>query len=249
MKLDIKFKNVTCVYKVTCVVNGKILIGSTTNLYDRVCQYRSDINRPNPLKHYNKRFYEDVLKYGIKSFTIDIVETYTIISDKELKNKETYYMNLYDSLNPNKGYNIRQDIDGRYICAESTREIKRMQTKAQWSSGVRVNHSGKMKDYWCDNYARKEAQAKLLSKIKTKFVYSITNIKTNEVIKENIDYKDLYLHINGHSIGNSRIAQRFCYINKLGKKTTINNVESDDPEVYLNSIIIGEYLITRKPKI
>lgn len=246
MELDKTFKNVTCVYKVTCVVNNKILIGCTTNLYNRVCQYRSDINRANPLNHYNRLFYNDVIKYGISSFKIEIVEKYSNISDKELKNKESYYMTFFDSFNPDKGYNIRQDVDGHYICAESTREIKRMQTKEQWVTGVRINHSGRMKDYWCDNFDRKIAQSKIMSKNKTKFVYTILNNKTKEVIKENVEYKDLYLHINGHSIGNARIAQRFCYINKLGKKTTLNNVESDDPKIYLNSIIIGEYLITRK---
>lgn len=246
MELDKTFKNVTCVYKVTCVVNNKILIGCTTNLYNRVCQYRNDINRTNPLKHYNKSFYNDVIEYGLKSFKIEIVESYSSITDEELKNKESYYMNLYNSLNPEIGYNIRQDIDGHCVCADSTREIKRMQTKEQWASGVRINHSGRMKDYWCDNFDRKLVQSKIMSKNKTKFIYTIINNKTKEVIKENVEYKDLYLHINGHSIRNARIAQRFCYINKLGKKTTLNNVESDDPEIYLNSIIIGEYLITRK---
>lgn len=248
MELDINFRNVTCVYKITCVVNNKILIGSTTNLYNRIVHYRTDMNKTNPLKHYNKEFYKDLVEYGLKSFKVDIVESYTNISDIELKNKETYYMNLYDSLNPNKGYNLRQDINGHCICADSTREIKRMQTKEQWASGIRINHSNKMKNYWIDNYDRKDQQSKLLSKIKTKFIYSIYNARTKELIKDNIEYKDLYLCINGHSISNSRIAQRFCYINKKSKKTTINNIESDDPEIYKNSIILGEYLITRKQK-
>jgi len=249
MELDSKFKSVTCVYKITCVVNSKILIGSTTNLYNRVCHYRSDMNKPNPLKYYNKTFYNDLIEYGLKSFRVNIVESFTNIGDEELKNKETYYMNLFESLNPDKGYNIRQDIDGHCVCAESTKEIKRMQTKEQWASGIRIGHSNKMKTYWSNNYSRKAKQSKLLSDIKTKFVYTIINNKTKEVIKDNVDYKDLYLYINGHIIRNARIAQRFCYINKMGKKTTLNNVDSDDPNIYLNSIILGEYLITRKIKI
>ena len=56
MELKREYRNVICVYKITCVVNGKILIGSTTNLYNRVCHYRTDMNTPNPLKHYNKIF-------------------------------------------------------------------------------------------------------------------------------------------------------------------------------------------------
>lgn len=33
------YKNVKCVYKITCKVNNKILIGSTTNLYNRISHY------------------------------------------------------------------------------------------------------------------------------------------------------------------------------------------------------------------
>ena len=65
-------------------------------------------------------------------------------------------MNLYDSINPNKGYNIRQDIDGHCICADSTREIKRKQTSEQWKLGLRAGHSDKLKNYWKDNYDRRK---------------------------------------------------------------------------------------------
>ena len=56
MQLKKDYQNVICVYKITCEINGKILIGSTTNLYSRVNNYRTDINRSNQLKHYNSYF-------------------------------------------------------------------------------------------------------------------------------------------------------------------------------------------------
>ena len=59
MQLKKDYKNVVCVYKITCKPNGKILIGSTTNLYSRINHYRNDVNKDNPLKHYNKSFYDD----------------------------------------------------------------------------------------------------------------------------------------------------------------------------------------------
>ena len=126
MQLKKDYKNVVCVYKITCKPNGKILIGSTTNLYSRINHYRNDVNKDNPLKHYNKAFYDDLIKYGITCFIVDIVEQFDDISAIELKNKETYYMNLFNSLDSDVGYNIRQDVNGKYICADSTKETKRL---------------------------------------------------------------------------------------------------------------------------
>ena len=190
MELKREYRNVICVYKITCVVNGKILIGSTTNLYNRVCHYRTDMNKSNPLKHYNKIFYNDLIEYGLSSFVLDIVESYNNISDKELKNKETYFMNLYNSRNPNIGYNIRQDIDGHCICADSTREIKRKQTSEQWKLGIRAGHSNKLKNYWKDNDSRKEQQSAIMSATKTKYTYEVYNLKTKE-LKTNVSYNEL----------------------------------------------------------
>ena len=189
MELKREYRNVICIYKITCLVNGKILIGSTTNLYNRVCHYRTDMNKSNPLKHYNKVFYNDLIEYGLSSFVVDIVESYNNISDKDLKNKETYFMNLYDSLNPNKGYNIRQDIDGHCICADSTREIKRKQTSEQWKLGLRAGHSDKLKNYWKENNDRRKQQSSIMSANKTKYTYEVYNLKTKE-LKTNISYNE-----------------------------------------------------------
>lgn len=190
MELSKEFKDLVCVYKITNVYNNKILIGSTINLYNRICHYRTDINKSNPLKHYNKTFYEDILKYGINSFIVSIVETFDNISNVELKNKESYYIKLYDSINPNIGYNLRLDIDGKYIVNESTRLLKRKQTTEQWKNGIRDNHSNKLKDYWKNNDERKKQQSKIMHDNLTKYVYNIYDINNN-LLYNNIDYNKL----------------------------------------------------------
>ena len=112
MQLKKDYKNVVCVYKITCKPNGKILIGSTTNLYSRINHYRNDVNKDNPLKHYNKAFYDDLIKYGITCFIVDIVEQFDDISAIELKNKETYYMNLFNSLDSNTYFLLNNIFEG-----------------------------------------------------------------------------------------------------------------------------------------
>lgn len=180
--------NCICVYKITNVQNGKSIIGSTRNLYNRIRHYRYDINKENPLKHYNKEFLDDLVKYGLINFTFEILEQFDNISDIELKNKETEYIYKYDTLN--NGYNIRIDIDGKYICNNSTKEKLKLQITSQWDSGRRNNHSNKMQNYWNNtSEQRRTQQSEIMTKNLTKYSYDI--YKNNEIIIKNGNYQDL----------------------------------------------------------
>lgn len=192
MKLSEDYKNVCCVYKLTNLKNGKIMIGSTKNLYARINHYKYDINKENPLKHYNSVLYKDIIKYGTDDFEFEIVEKFNNITDIELKNKETNYIIHYKSNNPNIGYNIRLDIDGKCITSQATIELKRQQTKEQWDSGLRDEHSNKMKDYWNNvSNDRKEQQRNIMKRNLTKYVYTFYDANTNELIYDKITYEEV----------------------------------------------------------
>ena len=180
--------NCICVYKITNVQNGKSIIGSTKNLYNRIRHYRYDINKENPLKHYNKEFLDDLIKYGLINFTFEILEQFDNISDIELKNKETEYIYKYDTLNT--GYNIRIDIDGKYIRNNSTKEKQKLQITSQWKNGIRNNHSKKMQNYWNNtSKERRTQQSEIMTKNLTKYSYDI--YKNDEIIIKNGNYQDL----------------------------------------------------------
>lgn len=240
MELKKDYVNVICVYKITCKINGKILIGSTNNLYNRIKHYRCDINKVNPLKHYNHYFYDDLIKYGISNFDVEILETFDNISNIELKNKETQYMNLYNSLDRNIGYNIRQDANGNYICSDTTKTLKKEQTKEHWKLGLHKNHAELMKQYWENNNERRFQQSVFMSTKKTKYVYSIYNLKTKEE-KHNIKYRDLYIP----GCMNAQIAQKFCYVNKKPITKKIIELYGENLDDYRNTIIIKDYRIRR----
>lgn len=190
MKFTDEIPHVCCVYKITNTITNLILIGATTNLNKRINHYRNDVYRDNPLKHYNREFLQDIISYGINSFIVDIIEKYDKnISNIELKNNESKYIIQYDSINPNIGYNLRLDINGKYICNNSTRILKSKQLKQQWNNGIRSNHSNIMKEYWKNNTNRKNQQSKFFSDILTQYVYNI--YKENVLIKEHIYYKEL----------------------------------------------------------
>ena len=190
MKLTDKIPCVCCVYKITNTISNLILIGSTNNLNKRINHYRNDIKKENPLKHYNRRFAQDIINYGIDSFIVDIVEEYNNdITNIELKNNETKYILQYNSIDSKIGYNLRLDLDGKYICNNSTRILKSEQLKEQWSNGIRNNHSNIMKNYWKNNHDRKIQQSKIMSKALTKYVYNV--YLNDKLIKEHICFAEL----------------------------------------------------------
>lgn len=184
-----KIPHVTCIYKITNKINNKSIIGSTKDLNKRINHYRNDIKKDNPLRHYNKDFFEDIIFYGLNSFYLEIIETFTNISDIELKNKESYYITFFDTLN--NGYNIRLDVDGKYICNNSTKLLKQQQLKQQWQSGIRDSHSSDMKNYWNNvNSNRRKQQSDIMKKNLTKYTYDIYDNNNNLIVKNGL-YEDL----------------------------------------------------------
>lgn len=96
------------IYKLTCIDNGKIYIGKSVNLYIRIGDHRRCSTRKD-----GKYYFENALiKYGWNSFEVEILEVFenfnkSCSEQKEhLLRRETHYMELFDSTNTTKGYNI-----------------------------------------------------------------------------------------------------------------------------------------------
>lgn len=170
MKLTENIPTVVCIYKITNEINHLIIIGSTTNLKNRINHYRNDVKKLNTLKYYNVRFYNDLIKYGINNFNIYILK--------------------YDSINPKIGYNLRLNVNGKYICNNSTKLIKKLQTKQQWLEGIRDTHSDTMKNYWKDNTKRREQQSKIMTNNLSKYLYNVYNINKVKIYSL-LTYKQL----------------------------------------------------------
>ena len=54
------------IYKITCKVNNKSYIGISTNLFERIQTH---------FLYPNEKMKEDLLKYGIENFEIEILDT------------------------------------------------------------------------------------------------------------------------------------------------------------------------------
>ena len=109
--------------------------------------------------------YAAILQYGIENFVIEQIDS--ALTKEELYKKEQYYINYYDSQNPEKGYNMTSggdalkaiDLDEEYIIylytieKRSTTEISQMlkvssntirrrliknNIKPDWSSATKI---------------------------------------------------------------------------------------------------------------
>lgn len=96
----IKIYNISGIYKITNVINGKFYIGSAVNLSERRSSHFSTLSKR---KHKNSKLQNSWNKYGESAFIFEVLE---IIKDKNiLIEREQYYL---DTLKPfaSIGYNI-----------------------------------------------------------------------------------------------------------------------------------------------
>lgn len=102
MKILREWKGKSGVYKITNIINNKIYIGSSNELYNRLSTYKCLFKKG---KVHNKHLQSSFNKYGFDNFKLDILE----FCDLDLKVREQSWI---DNLQPE--YNKRTNVDFNY---------------------------------------------------------------------------------------------------------------------------------------
>ena len=84
------------VYKITNKINNKVYIGRSINILERWKAHRLNAGRLTTL------ISKALAKYGIENFIFEVLEE---CKEEQLHNREQYWIDYYNSLNPN-GYNM-----------------------------------------------------------------------------------------------------------------------------------------------
>ena len=118
------------IYKVTNKINNKIYIGQTyktaeQRLNDHYREAKSRYNNNKPLVY----FHRALMKYGIENFEVEVIDTSESL--EEINAKETYWINFYDSMNREIGYN-RQSGGDNVEKSEETKKIISDKKKENW---------------------------------------------------------------------------------------------------------------------
>ena len=133
---------ITGIYKITNLVNGKMYIGQSIDIYKRWKEHNNIAFRTTS-KSYNYPLYKAIRKYGIDNFKFEIIEECSI---EKLNDKEIYYINKYNTCIFNKnsfGYNMTLGGEGHRgykHSEESKRKIGEASKGNQYAKGVNIGN-------------------------------------------------------------------------------------------------------------
>ncbi len=123
MKIKWEYNKLSGIYVIRNLINNKIYIGSSINIYQRLHKHRTQLIRN---KHQNCVIQNSVNKYGIDNFECFVIEQ---CSEELLTNREQYYIDL---LSPR--LNIMKKVER--IKLEESSKLKISNTlKAKYKSG------------------------------------------------------------------------------------------------------------------
>lgn len=94
------------IYLIRNIVTNRVYVGKATNIQQRGYTHFSKLK----LKRTCNKMVEDYDEYGRSSFQISVLE-YCPIED--MHDREIYWINVFNSRDENKGYNIRQPISNK----------------------------------------------------------------------------------------------------------------------------------------
>lgn len=113
----------TGVYMIRNDINGKVYIGLSRSVEDRILSHKSSLRSESRGKSINRHLYNAVSKYGIENFSFSVLE---VLPDgccvKLLQDTEYKWMQHFKSLDREFGYNLRSDnsTDGGVVSKETS---------------------------------------------------------------------------------------------------------------------------------
>lgn len=113
------------IYKITNLINNKVYIGKTSSTVEE--RLKEHINDSKKERCEKRPLYDAMNKYGIDNFIIEIVET--DIPDKQINDKEQYYIKQYNSyvgFDNSNGYNATLGGDSKKYKEYSIEAIVQM---------------------------------------------------------------------------------------------------------------------------
>lgn len=185
---NIFLKGRPAIYGLRNLLNNKIYVGKTRDMYFRCYQYTYDFRecRKDQINEYLLR---SMVKNGIENFEMFPLEFCEI---ELLAERELFWMDELRSCESDRGYNLRRDSSSGMETHQNTRDKISRRLKGEWASGVRDGHSDKLKMAWARRgEAGRAEQGRRFSRMKTKWEYVVNGaepILYAELVKMGLGY-------------------------------------------------------------
>ncbi len=158
------------IYCIRNKITQKVYIGKSKNIHKRIIQHKYYLKVKSIDE--NRYLINSWHKYGADNFEYFVLE-YLDFDETLVAKRELYWMKIFDSLNPEKGYNLRSDSDSKMIVHFSTKKLITERLKQEWADGKRKDHSKKLSENWKTTPDRNKKQAAIMVKNLTKYSYNL----------------------------------------------------------------------------
>lgn len=101
------------IYAIRCKPTGRIYIGRTYRFEQRIKEHFIELRRYQKLRTNRKgirvssNFQDDYNKYGEAAFEVYVLQEN--VPPEQCQEREAYWIDYYNTVNPNCGYNIRDE--------------------------------------------------------------------------------------------------------------------------------------------
>lgn len=135
-KIMIEGDNICGIYAIVNKVNNKKYIGSSKSIYYRWLQNHLPMLKRN--SHFNRHLQSAWNKYGEKNFEIELLEK---CKEKELLEKEGFWIEKKMSWKREFGYNLTRIMDNKQVLLDETKillseSIKNSKIENYWTTGI-----------------------------------------------------------------------------------------------------------------
>lgn len=169
------------IYSVVCKFNNKRYVGKSRNVKQRFSQHKYDLKKETKNKDCNRHLFNAVKKYGIENFDFVILEEFESISENDLKDKELYWMDFYNSCDRAFGYNLRRDSSTETTMSDETKSIKSLLSKGE--------NNPNYKNKWSDS--QKQRMSDIAKERHRTGLHYGNEWKSKQSIKSTLMWKDL----------------------------------------------------------